>query len=44
MVAGFVLDATFPLECVSNKTVIDDSASETVKFFCALSVFVLEFV
>ena len=40
VVAGFVLDAIFPLECFSNMAVMDEIVSQRVEFFCALSVFV----
>ena len=42
VVAGFVLDAIFPLECFSNMAVLDEIVSQRVEFFCALSVFVYE--
>ena len=31
--AGFVLDAIFPLECFSNKAVMDEIVSQRVEFF-----------
>ena len=40
VVAGFVLDAIFPLECFSNMAVMDAIVLQRVEFFCALSVFV----
>ena len=40
VVAGFVLDAIFPLECFSNMAMMDEIVSQRVEFFCALSVFV----
>ena len=41
--AGFVLDAIFPLECFSNMAVKDEIVSQRVEFFCALSVCVRAF-
>ena len=38
VVAGFVSDAIFPLECFSNMAVMDKIVSQRVEFFCALSV------
>ena len=40
VVAGFLLDAIFALECFSNVAVMDEIVSQRVEFFCALSVFV----
>ena len=40
VVDGFVLDAFFPLECLSNIAVMDEIVSQRVELFCLLSVFV----
>ena len=40
VVAGFVLDAIFLLECFSNMAVMDEIVSQRVEFFYAISVFV----
>ena len=40
VMAGFVLDAIFPLECFSNMAVRDEIVSQRVQFSGALSVFV----
>ena len=34
--AGLVLDAIFPLECLSNMAVMDEIVSQRVELFCAL--------
>ena len=41
--AGFVLDAIFPLECFSTMAVMDEIVPQRVEFFCALSVCVRGF-
>ena len=38
--AGFVINAIFPLEYFSNMAVVNEIVSQRVEFSCALSVFV----